>query len=91
MTVIRKPKTVEDFITGSPVAAENDSLIESLTDIQPVKLRMPIDLLSEIDEARSKRKPRPSRHQYILEALYEKVAKERNSIDSKRENPWGMR
>ncbi len=78
MTVIRKPKTVDDFISGAAIAAETDPLIESISDIQPVKLRMPIDLLSEIEDARSRRKPRPSRHQYILEALYEKVARERN-------------
>lgn len=77
MTVTRKPQSVDDFIANSAVAAESAARIEPIPDIQPVKLRMPVDLLSEVDEVRAKRKPRPSRHQYILEALYEKVRKER--------------
>jgi len=76
MTVIRKPKSVDDFINGVAVVAQADPKVESIANIQPVKLRLPMDLLSEIDEKRSWRKPRPSRHQYILEALYEKVERE---------------
>lgn len=76
MTVTRKPHSVEDFINSSAVAAESTPQVDSIDDIQPVKLRMPIDLLKDVDDARSKRKPRPSRHQYILEALYEKVGRE---------------
>jgi hypothetical protein len=76
MTVTRKPHSVEDFINNSAVAAESTAQVELAADIQPVKLRMPVELLKDVDDARSKRKPRPSRHQYILEALYEKVGRE---------------
>ncbi len=74
MSVAPRPKTVEDFISAAqaPVVQQ----IESIADIQPVKLRLPKELLEEIDQTRSKRKPRPSRHQYILEALYEKIIRE---------------
>jgi len=75
MAVTRKPQSVDEFINGSAVAAESLPLVESIADIQAVKLRLPIDLLSAVDEARSRRKPRPSRHQYILEALYEKTSR----------------
>jgi hypothetical protein len=77
MTVIRKPKSVDDFISGA-LLPETAPSIESIADIQPVKVRMPKELLNEIDASRSRRKPRPSRHQYILEALYEKVASEKS-------------
>ncbi len=76
MSVARKPKSVEEFISGASVAIETTGMVESIidsTDIQPVKMRIPIELLNQIDKARSERKPKPSRHQYILEALYEKV------------------
>lgn len=71
MTIARKPQSVDDFIHGSAVAAESVPHVQSITVVQPVKLRMPIDLLKSVDEARAKRKPKPSRHQFILEALYE--------------------
>lgn len=79
MTVTRKPQSVDDFIHGSAVAAESGLQVESIADIQAVKLRMPMELLKDVDEARGKRKPRPSRHQYILEALYEKIGREQGS------------
>lgn len=83
MTVIRKPQpqSVDDFINGSAVAAESLPKVESIVDIQPVKLRMPIELLNEVDGARAKRKPKPSRHQYILEALYEKISREGKEVN----------
>jgi hypothetical protein len=75
MTVTRKPQSVDDFIKGSSADTEvTTPLAESVVDIQPVKLRMPVDLLKEVDQARSRRKPQPSRHQFILEALYDKIA-----------------
>jgi hypothetical protein len=75
MTIARKPQSVDEFINNSAVAAESVLPVESIANIQPVKLRMPKDLLQDIDEACAKRKPKPSRHQFILEALYEKLAK----------------
>ncbi|MGI0494312.1 hypothetical protein ACN4EG_21200 [Alkalinema pantanalense CENA528] len=38
-----------------------------------VKLRLPLSLLQRIDAAVESRKPSPSRHQWILEAIYEKL------------------
>ena len=46
------------------------------SDIQPVKLRLPQTLLEQIDGCVAKRKPAPSRHQWILEAMYEKLSRE---------------
>jgi len=80
MAVARKPRNVEEFISGAALLAETGGLKESeieAASIQPVKLRLPLDLLDEIDSVRTNRKPRPSRHQYILEALYEKIDREK--------------
>ncbi|NJN48561.1 MAG: hypothetical protein HC805_00490 [Alkalinema sp. RL_2_19] len=41
-----------------------------------VKLRVPESLLEEIDAAVAERQPAPSRHQWILEAIYEKLDRE---------------
>ncbi len=78
MPVSRKPKepNIEAFINqgGSepdlPISYENRKLLQSL------KLRIPTDLLEDIDRLVANRKPSPSRHQWILEALYEKVSRD---------------
>ena len=118
MSVIRKPKSVEEFIQAggidptvdtrvdsrvdtltdarsdsdarkdfhSPTNSKNDhqgdfqrrkakGRVGGLEDVQPVKLRLPQILLQQIDDSVGKRKPCPSRHQWILEAIYEKLAK----------------
>lgn len=75
MTIARKPQSVDEFINGSTLSTESMT-VESISNIQPVKVRMPIDLLTEIDLHRAKKRPKPSRHQFILEALYEKVSRE---------------
>lgn len=75
MTVRRKPtapKNVEEFIH----AAKTDKNGNEGEVIHPVKLRIPDDLLSRIDAAVGKRRPAPSRHQWILEALYEKLERD---------------
>ena len=41
-----------------------------------VKLRLSVSLLERIDGAVDQRKPSPSRHQWILEAIYEKLDRE---------------
>ncbi|MFX6357539.1 hypothetical protein ABTF91_20355, partial [Acinetobacter baumannii] len=72
MSVRRKPNStnnVNDFI----LAAGSEKEKESDKAIQPVKLRVPDDLLQQIDNAVSRRRPAPSRHQWILEAIYEKL------------------
>lgn len=74
MSVRRKPK-VEEFIMGAnlaqhPAADTNDKTI------QPAKLRLDAKLLARIDSVVAERRPEPSRHQWILEAIYKKL--ERN-------------
>jgi len=76
MSIARKPRSVDEFISGAAVLSETASMVEDLNSspkIQPVKMRIPTELLNELDKARSQRKPVPSRHQFILEALYEKL------------------
>ena len=79
MSISRKPKEkdLDTFIQagGSDPVEEKKDLGEKTT-IKSLKLRLPTDLLEEIDQLVSSRRPSPSRHQWILEALYEKVEKE---------------
>ena len=39
-------------------------------------MRLPIELLKRVDEVVKSRRPAPSRHQWILEAIYEKLERE---------------
>ena len=85
MPISRKPKErekeevkdVETFIAkgGSEPVEEKKEKGEDKT-VQSLKLRIPTDLLEEIDQLVASRRPSPSRHQWILEALYEKVEKD---------------
>jgi hypothetical protein len=80
MSVSRKPKEkdIEKFIQGGgSEPTQNNKVISDVKKAQSIKLRIPMDLLEQIDGLVASRKPSPSRHQWILEALYEKV--ERNS------------
>ncbi|NKB17121.1 MAG: hypothetical protein HC770_01700 [Pseudanabaena sp. CRU_2_10] len=45
-------------------------------EVKGLKLRLPVDLLAEVDAAVKSRRPAPSRHQWILEAIYEKLARD---------------
>jgi hypothetical protein len=79
MVVRRKPKTIEEFIGagGLPSQSEPKSVEEiNEKEIQSLKLRIPVELLKQVDLAVRKRRPSPSRHQWILEALYEKLERE---------------
>jgi hypothetical protein len=80
VTLTRKPKSVDDFIKGMPLSipAEPPQDETEPNRVQALKLRLPISLVRELDESRSRRKPRPSRHQYILEALYEKLDRDKS-------------
>jgi hypothetical protein len=73
MAVIRKPKSVDEFITAGS-AVENSGVT-----VKPVQLRLSIDLLEQIDNEVSQRRPVPSRHQWILEAIYEKLQRTNNT------------
>lgn len=93
MPVSRRPKarTEEEFINQ----ANDDVLLEpkvtsklespenhldSESDIQSLKLRIPRELLKDIDNLLGQRKPKISRHTWILEALYEKVERDSTHI-----------
>jgi len=77
MAVTRKPKSVDAFIHNGGTDSSEKKAAEVLANsIQPVKLRVPQSLLDQIDVAVAKRKPEPSRHQWILEAIYEKLERQ---------------
>lgn len=81
MVVKRKPINVEEFIqdVGSisqVVTPKKKPEDISDEEVKGLKLRLPVDLLTEIDAAVKSRRPAPSRHQWILEAIYEKLAKD---------------
>lgn len=78
-----KPKSVEEFIqeggsesqaaaaptanTAAPAAPKD------VPDLQKVTLRIPGDLLADMDAAIANRRPKPSRNNWILEAIVEKL------------------
>ncbi len=79
MPVSRKPKEkdLETFIAkGGSEPVEEKKEKEQEKTVQSLKLRIPTELLEEIDQLVASRRPSPSRHQWILEALYEKVEKD---------------
>lgn len=79
MSVRRKPKaqSVVDFIhSGGTDPAEKKAIEAQDATVQPVKLRLPQTLLNQIDDTVAKRRPAPSRHQWILEAIYEKLQRD---------------
>ena len=61
-------EAVEDKVEGKRGRPPKEKEEES-----GVKLRLPLSLLQRIDAAVESRKPSPSRHQWILEAIYEKL------------------
>jgi hypothetical protein len=77
--IAKKPKNVEEFIqeggSAPQVATPQTELDEA--DVKGLKLRLTIELLAEVDAAVKQRRPTPSRHQWILEAIYEKLARDK--------------
>lgn len=74
-----KPKNEDDFIKGGgsePAKEVSQELPLEPAKIQPVKVRIPDELLKKIDKRVNSRRPSPSRHQWILEALWEKIERE---------------
>jgi hypothetical protein len=69
-------KWIEEAANDQPQPLEEE---ESKT-IQDIRLRIPTDLLEEIDQIVAKRKPKISRHNWILEALHEKVKREKKKL-----------
>lgn len=90
MPISRKPKRtvektgidVEAFIQGGGKESVGE-VKQNEKPIQAIKLRIPGELLEEIDRLVAGRKPSPSRHQWILEALYEKVEREEGTVEGK--------
>jgi hypothetical protein len=89
MVVKRKPVNVEEFIqeggSEAPIAASILTVSSKVSspvtersdeEVKGLKLRLSVELLADIDAAVKRRRPAPSRHQWILEAIYEKLAKE---------------
>lgn len=73
----QKPQNVEDFIQkGGSAAQEPEGSNGDEAEVRGLKLRLPVELLKQVDEAVDRRRPVPSRHQWILEALYEKLERE---------------
>lgn len=66
------PANVHEFIHS----ASADSAESNGESVVPVKLRVPAQLLSQVDSIVAKRRPIPSRHQWLLEAIYEKIERE---------------
>lgn len=69
------PQNVHEFIhaAGAEKAQANGE------PIVPVKLRVPEQLLAQVDQAVGKRRPAPSRHQWLLEAIYEKLERDHST------------
>jgi hypothetical protein len=74
----QKPQNVEDFIQKGGSAAQETEVSNDgdEAEVRGLKLRLPAELLKEVDEAVDRRRPVPSRHQWILEAIYEKLERE---------------
>ncbi len=71
-----KPEETEQWIQAANVE-DNKQSEESEKEIQSVRVRVPVDLLEAIDQLVVIRQPKTSRHNWILEALYEKVKREK--------------
>ncbi len=71
-----KPEETDQWIQAANVE-DNKQSEESEKEIQSVRVRVPVDLLEAIDQLVVIRQPKTSRHNWILEALYEKVKREK--------------
>ncbi len=79
------PKVISNLadITNTPTMIPNQPTVDSGAEviskrgsIQPLKLRIPEDLLADIDAIVEREKPKISRHTWILRALYQQVKME---------------
>lgn len=68
------PANVHEFIH----AAAADKAETNGESIVPVKLRVPAQLLAQVDLLVGRRRPAPSRHQWLLEAIYEKLERDQS-------------
>ena len=72
-----RDKWIEEAATSDKPQQREE---EETKTIQDIRLRIPTDLLEEIDQSVAKRKPKISRHNWILEALHEKVKREKKKL-----------
>ncbi|MGI0488570.1 hypothetical protein ACN4EK_24430 [Pantanalinema rosaneae CENA516] len=90
MPVVRKPKSVEEFIESGgsvsqvpvPTPPPAKAPASAKEEEKGLKLRLPVSLLEQVDAAVASRRPAPSRHQWILEAIYEKLDREQDNDQS---------
>ncbi len=71
-----KPEDRDQWISEAATSDQPQQL-EEKKDIQDIRLRVPTELLAEIDQLIGKRKPKISRNNWILEALHEKVRRDK--------------
>ncbi len=64
------------FILMSTRSETRSAVCTKEQTIHPVKLRLEANLLNQIDAVVTRRRPAPSRHQWILEAIFEKLKRE---------------
>ena len=72
MAVRRKPKSsnLDEFINEGGAAPK---IQKHSKDVQVVTLRLPTEMLESVDQAVSERPLKISRHQWLLEAVLEKL------------------
>lgn len=79
MAISKKPKrreTVDDIISKGGSSSKIHGT-EASKDVARVQLRIPQSKISEIDKILERYDPMPSRHHWLLEAIYEKIKREK--------------
>jgi hypothetical protein len=61
---------------GGSVASEPAPERQATVKPSLIQLRLPPEVVKRIDRARNKRAPRPTRHAWMLEGLYQKLRAE---------------
>ena len=90
MTISTKPKSnepteaeIKKFISKGGTAPANSEIPETENDdFTPVTLRIPKPFLKDIDNALKSKPVKKPRHQWLLEAAYEKLEREKNQISA---------
>ena len=74
-----RDKWIEEATSDQPQQLEKLEE-EEVKAVQDIRLRLPTYLLEEVDQLVAKRKPKISRHNWILEALHEKVKRDKKKF-----------
>lgn len=85
MTVRRPPnqvtdKKLEEFISQGGSTAAKPAQNGDRTDAT-VNLRIPVDVLTQVDEAVKQRRLPTPRHRWLLEAIFEKLDREQGKVE----------